>query len=181
MQRPGRDEYNSFYASYIERVPDTDVISEMKDQIEETIAPISRMSDQDALSRYAPEKWSIKEVVGHLSDTERVMSYRALRIARGDQTPLASFDENAFVLHAQFDGRSTASLLDEWRAVREASVRLFEGFSPEVSIQRGTASGAEISVRALAYIVAGHELHHRAILQERYGVDFRQSAAATRL
>jgi hypothetical protein len=181
MQRPGRDEYNSFYASYIERVHDTDVISEMKDQIEETIAPISRMSDQDALSRYAPEKWSIKEVLGHLCDTERIMAYRALRIARGDQTPLASFDENAFVRHAQFDARSTASLLDDWRAVREASVRLFEGFSPEVSVRRGTASGAEISVRALAYIIAGHELHHRAILQERYGVDFRQSAAATRL
>lgn len=129
MQRPGRDEYNSFYASYIERVPDTDVISEMKDQIAETIAPISRMSDQNALSRYAPEKWSIKEVVGHLSDTERVMAYRALRIARGDQTPLASFDENAFVSHAQFDERSKASLLDEWRSVREASVQLFEGFS----------------------------------------------------
>jgi hypothetical protein len=153
----------------------------MKDQIEETIAPISRMSDQDALSRYAPEKWSIKEVVGHLIDTERVMSYRALRIARGDQTPLASFDENAFVRHAQFDGRSTASLLDEWRSVRDASVRLFEGFSPEVNMRRGTASGAEISVRALAYIIAGHELHHRAILRERYGVDFPESTAVRRL
>jgi len=172
MQRPDPDEYNPFYAAYVERVPKGDVISEMKTQIHVTSKPILEMSEDDARSCYAPGKWSIKEVVGHVCDTERIMTYRALRIARGDATPLPGFDEKAFVSQAGFGQRTTTSLLDEWHSVRDATLRLFEGFLPEVAARRGIASDAEVSVRALAYIIVGHELHHRVILQERYGVAY---------
>lgn len=170
LHRPGDDEYAPFYGRYIRRVPDGDVIQVLALQFETSRALLASVTAVQARYRYAPEKWSVKEVVGHLSDTERVMAYRALRIGRGDTVPLAGFDENDYVRAADFDTRTLGSILDEWAAVRQATLRLLEGLPPAAGPRRGEASGHPVSVRALAYIIAGHELHHRALLHERYGL-----------
>jgi hypothetical protein len=168
--RPEPDEIPSFYVGYIKRVPETDPVMVCASQIEETAALLRGLSETDAMYRYAPGKWSIKEVVGHLADTERIMSYRALRIARGDVTPLASFDENAYVPVANFDNRSLADLVGEWRTVRAATLALLRTFDAEAWQRRGTASGKPVSVRALGFMIPGHERHHVEILRTRYGV-----------
>jgi hypothetical protein len=121
--------------------------------------------------RYGPDKWTIREVIGHLIDAERIFTYRALRVARGDRTPLASFDENEFVKTAGSDTRTLASLTRELGAVREASIQLFESLPDDAWGRSGVASGKEVSLRALAYITTGHAMHHLRILRERYGVE----------
>jgi len=128
------------------------------------------VSDKDALKRYAPGKWSVKEVAGHLADTERIMAYRALRIARGDETPLPGFDENAYVPPAKFDARPLVDLIGDLFTVRAATVALFRTFDADAWRRRGTASGKPISVRALGYMIPGHERHHVEILKTRYGL-----------
>ena len=170
ITRPASTEYAPFYASYVERVPDGDVVDMLEHQLADTLDLVRGLSDADAAFRYAPDKWTIKQVLGHLGDTERIMCYRALRIARADATPLASFDENAFVSASRFDERTVDSLTGELRAVRAATVPFFRALDAEESSRTGTASGKTVSVRALAYIIAGHERHHRAILRERYGL-----------
>ena len=125
------------------------------------------LSDEMARSRYAPGKWSVKEVVGHVADTERVMSYRALRFGRGDQTPLAGFEQEDFVRGASWDEVPLAVLLDDLTSVRRATLSLFRGFSDDALARQGTANGTPVTVRALAAIITGHERHHLRILRER--------------
>jgi hypothetical protein len=168
--RPEADEIPSHYAGYIKRVPESDPVMVCASQIEETAALLRSLSDTDAMYRYGRGKWSIKEIVGHLADTERIMSYRALRIARGDTTPLPSFDENAYVPVAKFDSRSLADLVGELRTVRAATLALLRTFDAEAWKRRGTASGKPVSVRALGFMIPGHERHHVEILRTRYGV-----------
>ncbi len=168
--RPEPDEIPSHYAGYIQRVPELDPVVVLAAQIEETAALLHSLSETDAMHRYAQGKWSVKEVVGHLADVERIMAYRALRIARGDTTPLPGFDENAYVPVAQFDARSVADLVGELRTVRAATLALLRTFDPDAWRRRGTASGKPVSVRALAYMIPGHERHHLEILRTRYGV-----------
>jgi hypothetical protein len=168
--RPAPDEIPAHYVGYIERVPESDPVSVCASQIEETTALLRGLSDQDALYRYERGKWSIKEVVGHLADTERIMAYRALRIARGDVTPLPSFDENAYVPVGRFDDRSLSDLTAELRTVRAATLALFRTFDADAWLRRGIASGKPISVRALGFIIPGHERHHVEVLRTRYGV-----------
>jgi len=168
--RPEADEIPSHYAGYIKRVPETDPVMVCASQIEETAALLHGLSDTDAMYRYGRGKWSIKEVVGHLADTERIMAYRALRIARGDTTPLPSFDENAYVPVAKFDARSLADLVGELRTVRAATLALLRTFDAEAWRRRGTASGKPVSVRALGFMIPGHERHHVEVLRTRYGV-----------
>jgi hypothetical protein len=120
--------------------------------------------------RYAPGKWSVREVVMHLSDVERIMAYRALRVARGDATPLPGFDENAYAPLSNAEALTISALAEEWSDVRRASLSMFRHLPAEAWTRRGTASGAPVSVRALAWIIAGHELHHLSVLIERYGV-----------
>jgi hypothetical protein len=166
---PATSEYAEHYHQYIERVTD-DPIDAMAQQIEVTMALLGPLSNDRALYRYAPDKWSIKEVVGHLADVERVMAYRALRIGRGDTTPLPSFDENAYTPAGRFDRRPLTDLLAELRVVRAASLALFRTFDDEAWVRRGTASGHTMSVRALACIIPGHERHHDALFRTRYGL-----------
>ena len=166
--RPAPDEFAPYYGRYIDRVPDGDIVATLGDQIEETLAVLHDIPDERAGFRYAPDKWSIREVIGHLSDAERIFAYRALRIARGDETPLPGFDENAFVSRARLDDRSFAGLIAEFAAVRAASIALFDSLFPEEWARRGIASEKGVSVRALAWIAAGHEIHHLGILRERY-------------
>jgi hypothetical protein len=171
--RPEPDEIPAHFAGYIARVTETDPVTVCAAQIEETTALLRGLSETDALYRYAPGKWSIKEVVGHLADTERIMAYRALRIARGDQTPLPGFDENTYVPPAKFDGRPLADLIGEFRTVRAATLALLRTFDAEAWLRRGIASGKPISVRALGFVIPGHERHHVEVLRTRYGVGAR--------
>jgi hypothetical protein len=168
-ERPAPDEYAAYYAGYVARVPAGDIVAILETQIERTRALLASVPETMADHAYAPGKWTIREVIGHLSDAERVFAYRALRFGRGDTTELAGFDENAYVPAGGFGGRSLASLIDELVAVRKASVALFRGLPAGAWLRRGVASGHVVTVRALAWIMAGHELHHRAILEERYG------------
>jgi hypothetical protein len=168
--RPEPDEIPSHYVGYIKRVPEPDPVIAGAAQIEDTAELLRALSETDAMYRYARGKWSIKEVVGHLADAERILAYRALCIARGDTTPLPSFDENAYVPVAKFDGRSLADLVGEFRTVRAATLALLRTFDAEAWRRRGTASGKPVSVRALAFAIPGHERHHVEILRTQYGV-----------
>lgn len=168
IARPHESEYAPFHAGYVSQVPDGDVIALLEQQVEDTTRLLAGLGEEHAVFRYAPGKWSIKEVVGHLSDSERVFSYRALRIARNDGTPLPAFDENAWMPYGNFDARPLSDLLDELRNVRRSTLALYRSFTPEMVARRGTASQKEITVRAIVYITAGHERHHVRVLKERY-------------
>lgn len=165
---PAPAEFSPYYMKYIERVPEGDLLEALAAQHEETATLIRGVGEDRGDHRYGPDKWSIREVLGHVCDTERIMSYRALRVARGDSTPLPGFDENSYVANANFGGRSLASLVDELRIVREATLALYRPLSDSELLREGTANGAPITPRALAWIIAGHERHHVAILRERY-------------
>lgn len=168
--RPAEDEFAPYYGRYIGRVPQGDIVALLAEQLPAVLDLLDDVDEARASHRYEPGKWSIRQVIGHIADTERVMAYRALRIARGDRTPLPGFDENAFMTLAGFDERSLLSLVDEWATVRRATLALYEGLDPARAEERGTASDNPVSVRALAYIIHGHVEHHLAILRERYGV-----------
>ena len=168
LARPADHEYAPHYAGYIARVPDGDILAQMERQMEETSAFLGQLEEARGAHRYAAGKWSIKEVIGHLADGERVFAYRALRFARADATPLASFDENAWVPQSGCDRRTLRDLAAEFRAVRMATLALAHSLTDEAATRTGVASGKTVSVRALIYMIAGHELHHLAILRERY-------------
>ena len=168
--RPESSEYAPFYHGYVASVPEGDVVALMRSSGRELLDTVSSIPEDRGGFRYGEGKWSIREVLGHMIDAERIFTYRALRIARGDTTPLASFDENEYVKTAGSDARPLSNLARELGAVREASVQLFESFPDEAWGRSGVASGKNISVRALAYITAGHTMHHLGILRERYGV-----------
>jgi hypothetical protein len=168
---PAPDEYAAFYADYVARVPPgADLLDLLARQREQTLARFAAVTERQGGYRYAPGKWSVKEVLVHLCDAERIMAYRALRIGRGDGTPLPGFDENAYVPLSGADALPLAGLAAEWGDVRRASLSLFLHFPSEAWTRRGTASGLPVSVRALGYIIAGHEHHHLEVLGERYGL-----------
>ena len=167
--RPGLGEYSAAFAGYVARIGDDEpILSVLVDQLDQVVARLRRIPEARGDYRYAPDKWSIKEIVGHLSDTERVFAYRALRIARGDRTPLPSFDDQAYVAGSRAGERTLASLTSEWGDTRRATISLFRNLPAEAWHRRGTASDQPISVGALAYIVAGHVRHHLQTLEERY-------------
>ena len=168
--RPDPSEYAAFYARYLALVPDGDLPDLLDAQAAEIAAWAAGVSEAQAAHRYAEDKWSAREVLGHMADTERVFAYRILRIARGDATPLPGFDENAYVAHAGVEARSVASVADEFATVRGATAALLRGLPEGAWTRTGTASGHRVSVRALACIVHGHAAHHRAILAARYGL-----------
>ena len=165
---PDASEYASYYGRYITLVAGNDVVAALEDQPRETLALLSGLTEEQGDYRYAPDKWSIKEMLGHVIDAERVFSYRALRFARNDGTPLASFEQDDYVRAGGSAERRLADLIEEFVCVRRATVWLFRALSPEAWMRRGVASDNPVSVRALAYIVAGHELHHRTVLKEKY-------------
>lgn len=170
IPRPAATEYAPNYGGYVSRVPEGDLIGLLETQRRETQSLLAGLTEAQALHRYAPGKWSVKEVIGHVADSERVFCYRAMRFARGDQTPLPGFDENLYAPAGRFDARPLSDLAAELDAVRRATLALLRSFDVEALARRGTANGKEVSVRALAYIIAGHERHHLAILRERYGI-----------
>jgi uncharacterized damage-inducible protein DinB len=165
-----------YFQKYVALVPDGDIVATLASQLPRTIELLSGLSEAQADFRYAPGNWSVKEVAGHLVDTERVFNYRALAAARGEPAPLPSFDQDLYVSNTNFDGRSLESILDAWKAVRAATVAFFASLDEQAMSRRVTASGNPITARALAWITAGHELHHRRELQERYLAGFQGSA-----
>ena len=166
--RPGSDEYAPYYEKYTSLVPEGDVVETLTRQLGETLALLRSVPEDKAGSRYEPGKWSVKEVVGHMCDTERIFAYRALRFARGDRTELPGFEQDGYIESANFDARTLADLAEEFEHVRRSTIKLFGNLGADAWLRRGTASNNEVSVRALAHIAAGHELHHVGIIRERY-------------
>lgn len=167
-ERPAADEYATFYETYVSLVPDGDVVGTLSRQLEETLALLRNVPASREDFRYEPGKWSIKEVVGHMTDAERIFSYRALCIARGDRANLPGMDQDEYMRGANFDARRLGDLSAEFDYVRRATLSLFRHLDAEAWLRRGTANDREVSVRALAYILAGHEAHHVNVLKERY-------------
>lgn len=170
IPRPEPEEAAPFYHGYIDRVPGENIGQQLTEQLDRVELRFRGVDETTGLFRYAPGKWSVKEILGHLTDAERIFAYRLLRIARADTTPLPGFDENAFVPPAAFDDRSVNSLVKEYRAVRLSTIALIDGLPSDAWSRKGQASGRTISTRALAYILVGHVSHHLGVLEERYGI-----------
>jgi uncharacterized damage-inducible protein DinB len=178
IARPKEGEYAQYFHRYITRVPDGDLIEILNDQAAATRGMLRSLSDTEAAFRYEPGKWSIKQVVGHLTDTERIMAYRALCFARGEQAVLPSFEEDDYVKAARFDERDLSDLLAELGLVRASTVAFFDGLNEEELMRRGRTASGEHTVRAMAYNIAGHELHHQQILNDRYLTALRAGTVA---
>jgi hypothetical protein len=166
--RPQATEYLSYYERYISLVPDGDVLSTLTEQLDSTLSTLRSLPEEKASFRYAPGKWSVKELVGHVIDGERIFAYRALRFARNDKTPLPGFEQDDYINNATFDDCKLSDLIDEFEHVRRGNLLMFRQLNDEAWTRRGVASDAEVSVRALAYILAGHERHHMKVLKEKY-------------
>ena|SRR5687768_792328 len=169
MTRPERSEAAEYYFRYIDRVADdVPIIRTLEGQLPETLEFLRGISDERSLYRYGPDKWSIREVVNHLSDTERLFVFRAFWFGRGFDSPLPSFEQDIAKESARADERPWSNHIEEFRAVREATIHFFRNLPDDAWERRGIASGNPFSVRALAYLAAGHVIHHVSILRERY-------------
>lgn len=166
--RPAASEHQPYYSKYIALVPEGDIVRTLATERDTTLGFLDTVTAEKSLYRYEPGKWSIRESYVHLTDTERIFSYRALRIARGDQTPLPGFEQDDYVAPSAADSRDWSSIVDEYRAVRAATIALFANLPNEAWTRAGTAGGNPISVRAIAWIAAGHDIHHRILLREKY-------------
>lgn len=166
--RPASNEHAEHFAGYIGQVPDGDLVQTLERHGKEFVDFLRKIPESRGDFAYGEGKWTIKEVIGHLSDSERVFSYRAMRIGRGDTTALPGFDEKVWVPNSGARGRTLGDLIEEFQTVRAASLTLFKHLLPDAIARRGTASNREITVRAIAWIVAGHAIHHQRILRERY-------------
>jgi hypothetical protein len=168
VDRPGENESSSYYTRYIQLVPDGDIFEVLAHQGDTLRALLANLPAQQADFRPGPAEWSIKEVVGHINDAERVFAYRALRFSRADQTPLPGFEQDDYVRAANFAERTLSDLLEEFELLRRANLLAFNRLSSEASQRLGTASGYTFSVRALIYIMAGHVEHHMESLRQDY-------------
>ena len=166
--RPASGEYPPYTISYISLVPDGDIVATLGKQLDEMLALIRSISESRGDFRYEEGKWSIKEVIGHIIDGERIFAYRALRFARGDETPLSGFEQDDYVRNGGFDKRSLSDLANEYEHVRQSTIALFANLDDEAWARLGSSNDSPASVRALAFIVAGHERHHIEILRARY-------------
>jgi DinB superfamily len=165
---PGRDEAAPYYYLYIDRVTDPDIVGRIEGQLEETLSLLRGIGEEKSLYRYQPGKWSIRELWNHITDTERAFVFRALWFARGFTAPLESFDQEISARGAQADRLPWASHIEEFRAVRLATICFFRNLPPEAWMRTGVASGNPFTVRSIAYIIAGHVVHHATLLKELY-------------
>ncbi|MFC5531158.1 DinB family protein [Cohnella yongneupensis] len=166
--RPSNEEYSPFAESYVKLVPEGDIQQILNGSLADTTGLFSSLTEDQAAYRYAPGKWSLKQVLGHIADNERIMSYRLLRIARGDQTPLAGYDENQLMSGATFDDLPLAVIVEDYAAARRSTLALLRGLSEEAWTRIGIVNDRKSSARAWAYIIAGHEIHHLNVVKERY-------------
>jgi hypothetical protein len=170
IARPQPGEYAPYYERYISLVPGEDILKTLDDQRRQTMLLLSGRDDADGDFRYAPAKWSAKEVLGHVCDAERVFAYRALRISRADATPMEGFEQDDYVRNGPFANHPLGDVVEDFIAVRRATLSLLRNLDEAAWMRRGIANKNEVSVRGIAYIIAGHELHHRGILEEKYFV-----------
>ena len=168
INRPAISEYPEFYATYIQKVNGDDLIRSLQEGEKELIQLLGSIAPSKFSFRYAPGKWSIQEIISHIIDAERVFSYRALRFSRNDATALPGFDENSWVPESNASNRIMQDIISEYSYVRLATISLFKSFTSEMTLRSGLANGKRISVRALGYAIAGHELHHAMVIRERY-------------
>jgi hypothetical protein len=168
IARPEPGEYAPYYERYISLIAGSDILGTLESQRRQMMLLLSGRDEEDGDLRYAPDKWTAKEVLGHVCDAERVFTYRALRIARGDRTPIEGFEQDDYVRNGPFGHAPLAEVVEDYIAVRRATLTLLRNLEEAAWTRRGIANKNEITVRALAYIIAGHELHHRLILEERY-------------
>ena len=178
LSRPDRSEYADFYANYISKVPNGDLANFLELQPGEFVGLLNDLSDDQAIAPPAPGKWSVKQVLGHLCDAERVMGYRILRFARNDKTELEGFEQDDYVATADSNGRSTADLLAELKSVRGATLALLRSLTDEASVRSGIANGKSISVRALAYVIGGHAQHHLELMRQQLACAKASAASA---
>jgi uncharacterized damage-inducible protein DinB len=168
IPRPEAGEYPAHFETYLAKLPPGELLDLLEAQWEELGCLLEELDDAAADHRYAEGKWSVKEVLGHLLDAERIFAYRLLRIARGDTTPLSGWEEDAFVAGANFGARPLESLLEEYDLVRGHTLALLRGLDPSGFARMGTANGKAVSARAIAWVIAGHERHHMMVLKEKY-------------
>lgn len=168
IARPEPGEYNPYYDRYISQISGTDILGTLDAQRRQMMLLLSGRDEADGDYRYAPDKWSAKEVIGHVCDTERIFAYRALRISRGDRTPIEGFEQDDYVSNGPFRQAPLPEIIEDYIAVRRATLTLLRNLDEAAWARRGIANKYEVSVRALAYLLAGHELHHRRILEEKY-------------
>jgi hypothetical protein len=168
LARPSQNEFPEYYIPYINLVPEGDLLETLKHNLSEVETLFAGISEEKAQFRYAENKWSMKEVLGHMTDTERIMSYRLLRIGRGDNTPLAGFNETDFVAGSKVSRLPVQTILNDFIATRKATLTLIENMPEEAWTNRGNANNFPITAQAVAYIIAGHEIHHRNIITDRY-------------
>ncbi len=168
MKRPSQEEYKPYYGKYIDLVPEGDIIKILKKQIKDVEKLCKEISPKKSLFRYMPEKWSIREVIGHIIDTERVMAYRALSIARKGQNNLPGFDQDEYIRSSNFNDIKLKDIVDEFCAVRTSNIFMLSSLSEEATEREGIANNNPVTVRALAYIMAGHVTHHLNVIKEKY-------------
>lgn len=166
--KPNASEYLPYYGRYVDLVPDGDIIETLVRQMKETQQLLGGLSPSIGTHRYAPDKWTVNEMIGHLSDTERIFTARALRFARNDSQPLPGFEQDDYVRNSSFNDYPLAELTAGFASVRQSTIYLFRHLGEDAWMRKGIASGAEVTVRALAFITAGHELHHQKILRSKY-------------
>lgn len=168
MSKPEKTEYAEYYETYVSLVDEIDIVSAFQNQLAGLENLFAGIAEEKGAYAYAAGKWSIKELLGHLIDGERIFSHRAFRFSRADQTPLASFEQDDYITHGNFNNRSLADLIEEFSLLRRANIILFKNLSAGAWTRTGTASDAEVSVRALAFIMVGHVRHHTNVLKARY-------------
>ncbi|MGA2992063.1 MAG: DinB family protein [Candidatus Korobacteraceae bacterium] len=166
--RPDESEYPPYSAKYVNLVPGSDILPVFAAQLEETTALLKPLDDRAAAFAYAPGKWTLKQVVGHVVDTERIFAYRALCVARGESGSLPGFEQDDYVAAGSFGERTLSSLLDEFRVARQATIAFFQNLPQQAWMRRGNANKFSVTVRGIAFLAAGHELHHVKILREKY-------------
>ena len=166
--QPAPSEYAPYYATYIDKAQTNDILGHLETQTQELLTHYHSISEDKSLHRYTPEKWSIREALAHINDTERVFAFRAFWFARAGDAPLPSFDQDVFAANSNAHARHWSSLVDEFIAIRAASMTLLKSLPPEAWTRTGTASGNPVTTRAMAYMIAGHAEHHRRIYVEKY-------------
>ncbi len=168
LKKPEINEYPPYYKEYVNNVPDGELLQILDDQQKETKELLKDLSEETAEYQYAPGKWTIKEVIGHITDTERIMCYRLLSIARGEKGMLPGYTDDDYVKRGQFNRFSLSDLLHHQALVRQHTILLLSSLDEEAMRQRGNANGSEVTALAIAYIIAGHEMHHRRLIKDRY-------------
>lgn len=168
IRRPDVSEYPTSHAAYVNEAPEGDILEALRRQGDEVRTMLAALPESIGGHRYAPGKWSVRELIGHLNDAEKCFEHRAFRFGRGDASPLPGFDEDAYVAASRYDLRTLSDLAAEFTTLRAATLFTFQDLPPEAWDWRGIANGKEVSVRALAFVIVGHAAHHLKVLRERY-------------